>query len=201
MQLLVPHRNSPGKDNFAYWEGFLTQEDMAQLLSLPEWGNLSPAVIGGGGGGSRVEERVRRSNVAWLERSQSTNHIFEKIMAAVVEVNSRFFRFELAGFFEPAQLTMYSADRNEFYTWHVDGSLRDLNVVPRKLSMTLLLNDPSEFEGGEFQIKTESDTPITVEQKKGRAWFFPSYHLHRVSPVTRGVRKSLVLWIGGPEFR
>lgn len=201
MQLLLPHRNSPGKDNLAYWENFLSPEDIAQLINLPEWGSVSPAVIGGAETGPRVEERVRKSNVAWLDRSVHTSHIFEKIMTAVVEVNSRFFRFDLAGFFEPAQLTMYSADRQEFYTWHIDGSLKDMNVVPRKLSMTLLLNDPSEFEGGQFQIKTESDNPITVEQKKGRAWFFPSYHLHRVTPVTRGVRKSLVLWVGGPEFK
>jgi PKHD-type hydroxylase len=63
------------------------------------------------------------------------------------------------------------------------------------------LNDPKEFKGGDFQLMVDSDTPVTVEQKKGRAWFFPSYTLHRVTPVTEGERKSLVLWIGGPAFR
>ena len=67
--------------------------------------------------------------------------------------------------------------------------------------MVLMLSDPSEFEGGELQIKTDSDDAITLEQKKGRAWFFPSYILHRVTPVTRGIRRSLVLWVGGPEFK
>jgi PKHD-type hydroxylase len=73
--------------------------------------------------------------------------------------------------------------------------------VPRKLSMSLLLSDPSEFEGGEFEVKTDSDIPINLEQKRGRAWFFPSWALHRVTPVTKGVRKSLVLWVGGPPFK
>ena len=65
----------------------------------------------------------------------------------------------------------------------------------------MLLSDPSEFEGGELQVKTCSDQISTLETKKGRAWFFPSYTLHRVTPVTKGVRRSLVLWSGGPEFR
>jgi PKHD-type hydroxylase len=67
--------------------------------------------------------------------------------------------------------------------------------------MAILLSDPSEFEGGEFQVKADSDEAKTLECKKGRAWLFPSYTLHRVAPVTKGVRRSLVLWIGGPAFR
>jgi PKHD-type hydroxylase len=74
-------------------------------------------------------------------------------------------------------------------------------AAPRKLSMAMLLSDPSEFEGGEFQVKTTSDDVQTLEVKKGRAWFFPSYMLHRVTPVTKGVRRSLVLWVGGPQFK
>jgi PKHD-type hydroxylase len=203
MQLLLPHRNSPGKDNLAYWENFLTEQEIQTILSLPEWGDTSPAVIGGREGKftPQVEESIRKSGVAWLEKSPHTQHIFEKIVNVINEVNRTFFKFDLTGLFEAAQLTTYSADRNDFYTWHIDGSLKDPNVVPRKLSMTLLLSDPSEFEGGQFQIKTVSDSPFIVEQKRGRAWFFPSYHLHRVTPVTKGVRKSLVLWIGGPEFK
>ena len=67
--------------------------------------------------------------------------------------------------------------------------------------MVLMLSDPSDFIGGQLQIKTESDVPIDLEQKKGRAWFFPSYVLHRVTPVVKGTRRSLVLWVGGPEFK
>jgi PKHD-type hydroxylase len=65
----------------------------------------------------------------------------------------------------------------------------------------MLLSDPSDFEGGEFQVKTTNDDVQTLDYVKGRAWFFPSYTLHRVAPVTKGVRRSLVLWIGGPPFR
>jgi PKHD-type hydroxylase len=67
--------------------------------------------------------------------------------------------------------------------------------------MSLLLSDPSEFEGGELQVKTDSDEAITLEATQGRAWFFPSWALHRVTPVTKGVRRSLVIWVGGPPFK
>lgn len=199
----LPPRNSVGKSNFAYWENFLDARDIQTILDLPEWNNLSPGVIGGAHAGvpSFIDNKIRKSNVAWLGRTSGVEHIWQKIAHATTEVNSRFFKFDLRGMYEPAQLTFYTSEHQDFYTWHIDGGLDDVGVVPRKLSMTLLLSDPSEFEGGEFQIKTVSDNPITVEQKKGRAWFFPSYHLHRVTPVTRGIRKSLVLWIGGPEFK
>jgi PKHD-type hydroxylase len=65
----------------------------------------------------------------------------------------------------------------------------------------MLLSDTSEFEGGEFQVKTNNDEAQTLETKQGRAWFFPSYTLHRVAPVTKGIRRSLVLWVGGPAFK
>ena len=69
----------------------------------------------------------------------------------------------------------------------------------RKLSMSCLLTDPSEFEGGNLQVQT-SDTPYDVKLEKGDIVIFPSYVLHRVSPVTKGVRHSLVAWANGSAF-
>ena len=106
----------------------------------------------------------------------------------------------MTGFYEPAQLGLCTGEQQSHYKWHTDSSAKDLNV-PRKLSMVLLLSDPSEFEGGQLEIKATNDEPIILEQKKGRAWFFPSYVLHRVTPVIRGTRRSMVLWVGGPEFK
>jgi PKHD-type hydroxylase len=67
--------------------------------------------------------------------------------------------------------------------------------------MSLLLSDIKDFDGGEFQVKMANNNAHVLEQKQGRAWFFPSYTLHRVAPVTKGVRRSLVLWVGGPPFK
>jgi len=196
----IEPRNLPGKDSFAYWEEFLSEEDINQILAVPEWLDAKTACIGGSNGSSQVNKEVRETEVSWYTPNKNNIHIWQKISNVVSEVNSQFFHFDLTGFYEPAQLGLYVEDKQSHYGWHTDASVKD-RKVPRKLSMVLMLSDPSEFEGGQLEIKTNSDDPITLEQKRGRAWFFPSYVLHRVTPVTKGTRRSLVLWIGGPEFK
>lgn len=196
----IPPRNIPGKDHLAYWEGFLSDEDINLLLAQPEWLHLQAGCVGGGGNQSAVDTSIRASEIAWIGMKPELLHIWEKLANAVAEINRQFFHFDLTGFHEPMQLGLYTEDKQGHYNWHTDASPSD-NHVPRKLSIAMLLSDPSEFEGGEFQVKTNNDEAQTLECKKGRAWFFPSYTLHRVAPVTKGMRRSLVLWIGGPAFR
>jgi PKHD-type hydroxylase len=195
----IPPRNNAGKEIMSYWEGFLTDEDIELILSQPEWQNLEDGCVGAAGK-FELKEDVRSSKISWLGPKPELLPLWEKLANIVAEVNRKFFHFDLTGFHEPMQLGVYKADDNGHYDWHVDASVMD-SGVPRKLSMVMLLSDPSEFEGGEFQVKTTSDDVQTLEIKKGRAWFFPSYILHRVTPVTKGVRKSLVLWVGGPQFK
>lgn len=196
----IPNRNIPGKDHLAYWEGFLSGEDINLLLAQSEWLNLQPGCVGGAGNTSSVDSAIRSSQIAWLGMKPELVGIWEKLANVMAEVNSRYFHFDLTGFHEPMQLGLYTEDQEGHYNWHIDAAPSDRNV-PRKLSMAMLLSDPSEFEGGQFQVKTGSDEVQTLECAKGRAWFFPAYTLHRVAPVTKGTRRSLVLWSGGPAFR
>jgi PKHD-type hydroxylase len=189
-----------GKTSYAYWENFLSNDEINFILALPEWLNKETALIGGGDV-DKPDSNIRESHVSWMNVNQNNLHIWNKLSNIVSDVNANFFNFDLTGFYEPAQLTYYDGSKNGHYTWHVDGISGKPGRCPRKLSMVLMLSDPSEFEGGELQIKPHNDEPITLEQKKGRAWFFPSYVLHRVTPVTRGTRRTMVIWIGGPEFR
>lgn len=192
-------RNSTGKDSHAFWEEFLTNDQINYLLSRPEWINNEEAKVGGTSEGV-VNKNIRKTNVGWMYADNNNKEIWATFSELISSINSQFFKFDLTGFYEPAQLTIYKENDAGHYSWHTDYSPKD-SKIPRKLSMSLLLSDPSEFEGGELQIKTENDEPITLPQQRGRAWFFPSYVLHQVTPVTRGVRRSLVLWIGGPEFK
>lgn len=197
----IPPKNSPGKDVIAYWENFLSEEDINYILTNASWDNLSPGSIGGAALNENVVNKAyRTTDIAWMYPNQENMHIWKKISETISTVNAQFFRYNLTGLYEAIQLGIYKAEDMGHYDWHVDASHRDANT-PRKLSMALLLSDPSEFEGGELQVKIDSDETRSLEQKKGRAWFFPSYLLHRVTPVTKGVRKSLVLWAGGPEFK
>ena len=108
---------------------------------------------------------------------------------------------------ESCQITRYTKDG--FYNWHQDGigshpetfnrpGDKFLHGNTRKLSMSIVLND--EYEGGDFEIFNlipESEVPRLQE---GSIIVFPSFMEHRVTPVTKGTRYSLVAWFVGPPF-
>lgn len=103
-------------------------------------------------------------------------------------------------FIEPFQLTKY--DVGDFYDWHCDEMGWTKEKRPegkiRKISFTVLLND--DFEGGEFEI-LQGTEKVVIELKKQDVIIFMSDTPHRVRPVTKGVRHSLVGWIQGPPFK
>jgi PKHD-type hydroxylase len=82
------------------------------------------------------------------------------------------------------------------YNWHQDFG----TGVSRKLSNVVQLSDPSEYEGGNLQIMTNSGVQ-RIRKKRGLAVAFPSFTFHTVTPVTAGTRQSLVAWVSGAPFR
>jgi PKHD-type hydroxylase len=87
----------------------------------------------------------------------------------------------------------------QHYDWHVDTfPLAGLDS-DRKVTVVCLMNDPSEFVGGEFEIRLYA--PYTAPLSKGSVIAFPSMLEHRVAPVTSGKRYSATMWLGGPRFR
>ena len=99
------------------------------------------------------------------------------------------------------QFTEYLATENGHYNWHHDIDWQNNNGYDRKLSVTVQLSEPSEYEGGNF-VFDEVDSPDSnILKQKGTVLVFPSYLRHRVEPVTKGVRRSLVSWFEGPSWR
>ena len=139
---------------------------------------------------------ARESTVAWLPFDKM-QPMYDDINNFIQKTNRNYFGFGDIQIREPAQITEYL--KGEFYEWHMDTSV-DMEGEPavRKLSMTLLLNDPSEFDGGELQIAGVNNPKI---MKQGHATIFASFLQHRITPVTRGVRRSLVMWFGGEPFK
>ena len=99
---------------------------------------------------------------------------------------------------ENCQLTRYTKDN--FYNWHIDGmgshseSQDDGNT--RKLSMSIILN--SDYKGGDFEMRGLKEKIPRLEE--GSIIVFPSFLEHRVTPVTKGIRYSLVAWFLGPPY-
>tara|TARA_R110002051_G_scaffold11808_2_gene42551 strand:+ start:17577 stop:17936 length:360 start_codon:yes stop_codon:yes gene_type:complete len=115
------------------------------------------------------------------------------LLGLVKEVNDDMWRFDLETFAGKAQFTRY--DLSGHFNYHMD--LGDDALSDRKVSVVVLLSDPADFEGGELQLFP--DTTIPMEQ--GDVVMFPSYMVHRLTPVTKGQRFSLVAWCGGVPFR
>jgi PKHD-type hydroxylase len=99
---------------------------------------------------------------------------------------------------ENTQLGRYKSTDEGYYDWHIDATPPE-NGIQRKLSISILLNDPSEFEGGILQFKGVEDQNVLAKQ--GSIIVFPSFIEHKVTPVTKGVRYSAVTWASGPSFR
>jgi PKHD-type hydroxylase len=153
------------------------------------------AQVGGTAGGT-VDTKTRTSHISWIPfaKMQEMYKVIENIM---LKTNSNHFGFDGMRLTEPAQYTEYPT--GGFYDWHIDSDVNCANEPPiRKISMTCLLSPESEFEGGGLELM--SDGKI-VRPKQGQAIFFASFIRHRVIPISKGIRKSLVMWFGGPSFR
>jgi PKHD-type hydroxylase len=100
------------------------------------------------------------------------------------------------------QYTEYDSEYNGHYNWHLDMFLNNQNFNTRKISVSLQLSSSEEYEGGDLYFSDGKKIELDpIAKTKGTVILFPSFVLHKVSPVTKGVRKSLVSWIEGPLWR
>jgi PKHD-type hydroxylase len=153
------------------------------------------AQVGGVAGGT-VDTKTRTSHISWIPFSKLPE-MYKVIENIMLKTNSNHFGFDGMRLTEPAQYTEYPT--GGFYDWHIDSDVNCANEPPvRKISMTCLLSPESEFEGGGLELM--SDGKI-VRPRQGQAIFFASFIRHRVIPISKGIRKSLVMWFGGPSFR
>ena len=170
-----------------------------QCRQIIECGRRQPpqkAQVGMGkpGGGTATSKRV--TTISWIP-FQEMGHMYRDLDKFIQKANENHFGFGDVRVTENAQFTEYP--EGGVYDWHMDCDTNMAHEPPvRKISMTLLLNDPSEFEGGHLEL----GYPNTYgELKQGHAICFASFINHRVQPVTKGVRQSLVVWFGGKPFR
>ena len=146
------------------------------------------------GGGTDTKKRV--TTISWIP-FQEMVFMYRDLDKFIQAANENHFGFGDIRVTENAQFTEYPV--GGFYDWHMDCDINMQHEPPvRKISMTLLLNDPSEFEGGHLELGAPGKFG---ELKQGHAICFASFINHRVQPVKRGLRQSLVVWFGGKPFR
>jgi len=138
----------------------------------------------------------RSSTIRWLNQERSLKRILADYVA---EANANAFWFDVMHQISDLQFTEYHASQDGKYDWHHDIDWSSDDAYDRKLSMSVQLSDPNLYDGGDFEFM-EVTTPENF-RTQGSIIVFPSYLQHRVTPVTRGVRYSLVSWIRGPRWR
>jgi len=195
---------------WCFWDGAFTPVELNKMCKyFSEQGVERGTTVGklneSGESEQKPDEAVRVSNVKFYNVNEDTSWIFERMNWVIEQVNERFYNYNLNGYdtFQYTEYDDFELGRYDFHQDMLSGKNMPSNMYDtRKLSMSLLLNEPGvDFEGGEFQINSGKESEAeTIEFKRGRMVFFPSYAIHRVAPVTKGRRKSLVVWVTGPKF-
>ncbi len=174
---------------FAYWNNAFSVEECQTIINIAKDKGLIK-------GTTKGNSDVRDSKISWLFPNDNMEWVFRRVTDIVNNLNQRYFNFDLFGINEGFQFTNYEAPSGK-YGKHVD---RSVNIPVRKLSISIQLTNPKNYEGGELYLY-DDDKGTLMDKTQGTLILFPSYVLHEVMPVTKGERNSLVTWVTGKQFK
>ena len=173
----------------AFWNNAFSKEECQTIIDIAKNKGLVK-------GKTKGESDARDSKISWLYPVDGMDWVFRRVTDITLNLNERFFKFDLFGINEGFQFTNYEAPSGK-YGKHVD---RGMNITIRKLSISIQLTDPEKYEGGELYLYDEDEGTL-MDKTQGTLILFPSYVLHEVKPVIKGERNSLVTWVTGKQFR
>jgi PKHD-type hydroxylase len=150
-------------------------------------------------GSEEAPKEVRSSKIKWIPMNEEWSWLYEKLMSMAKTANEALWNFDLISAEEQIQYTEYHADDEGHYTWHQDIGPGDASL--RKVSLTVQLSEPEEYEGGDLEMWQGGQSLQVAQRGAGVVFIFPSYMMHRVTKVTKGTRRSFVLWVGGQHYK
>lgn len=193
------------KHTYMLYESVVSKDICEDAVNRFDESNFGNGVVGAGQVG-RIDTKIRDADTQWAPKNDLVECILTRfIMQANQEA---LWNFDIT---EPEQVQIGRYRENQFYKTHIDCFVKGSDIIAtghgggvivpilqqRKISASLLLNDESEYEGGDLIILDE----IVKQKKQGTIIVFPSFMAHQVTPVTRGVRYSAVCWMGGPKWK
>ena len=171
-------------------------EQCQQIIDAGRRQQPQQASVGMGRPQGGVDTKKRTTTISWIPFKEM-EPMYNDINIFIQKANKNHFGFNDIQITEQAQFTEYP--EGGFYDWHMDTDVNMQYEPPvRKISMTLLLSPENQFEGGNLELMAPGKK---VNLKQGHAIIFASFLNHRVAPVTKGVRQSLVMWFGGEPFK
>jgi PKHD-type hydroxylase len=144
-------------------------------------------------------KKIRSSSVKWIPKNDEWMWLYNKLMDMAMTANEALWNFDLISAPELIQYTEYYDVEGGHYSWHQDIGIG--SGSHRKVSITVQLSETNEYEGGDLEMWKGGDDYVTAERGAGVVFIFPSYMMHRVTKVTKGTRRSFVLWVGGDHYK
>lgn len=193
---VFPKTSTANQTNYYWFEQGFSSEELAYIEELTQQLDF----VKGTTEGAHQDDEVRNSQIKWVPFDPQTKWIYDRLGEFAWEANQAMFQFDIDYMPENIQYTEYYGSQKGGYEWHMDiGSTGGMNL--RKISITVQLSDSDEYEGGDLQLWTGGTQPMTAPRGKGNVIVFPSFMLHRVTPVISGTRKSFVIWLGGGHYK
>ncbi len=187
-------RNMVNHLNYYYFTNVFTPEELEKIKKLGDSIPKRKAETGAGEHGTVSD--YRKSDISWIGENPESKWLYEKIAEHAIIANKEMWDFDIWGYHDGLQYTVYNGDGGH-YDWHADLGP---GLSNRKLSVVLQLSEGTDYDGGELQINPGGSI-LSVPKQLGLLCFFPSFLLHRVTPVTSGKRISLVTWLCGANLR
>ncbi len=188
-------RNNVNHFNYYYFTNVFTEQELEQIIEVGESQPKIKATTVGEDTSLEVSD-YRVSDIAWLSNNPKTSWVYNRIADLAIKANSEMWNFDIWDFQDDLQYTSYYGNGGH-YDWHADLGV---GISNRKLSVVLQLSNADEYEGGELQMNTGGSI-LNVPKEKGLICSFPSFVLHRVTPLSSGLRRSLVTWLCGANLR
>ena len=187
-------RNNVNHFNYYYYTQAFTKEELDNIIEI---GESIPKTKGTTVGEDETHiSEYRVSDVAWITKNTKSSWMFDRITDLAIRANSEMWNFDIWDYQDDLQYTTYYGNGGH-YDWHADLGA---GISNRKLSVVLQLSDSEDYEGGDLQMNIGSSI-LSVPKEKGLICFFPSFVLHRVTPLSSGLRRSLVTWLCGANLR
>lgn len=181
---------------FQAWENAFTPEELDAIEAYGDRLQLNKGTVLSDGP-EITYDALRIARTAIMAPAPEIAWLYQRIERVVRVLNGQTYRFDLLGFAEPFQYMVYRGEEGGHFGWHVDNGRLP---APRKLSATLQLTDGALYEGCDLEFFGTHQVE-KAPRTRGTLSVFPSYVLHRVTPITSGTRKALVIWSTGPNFR
>jgi PKHD-type hydroxylase len=174
-------------------ENVFTQAELETIERYGDGLQQQQALLASG----NATAQIRITRTAALTLKPDIKWLYDRMQGIIRRVNSQVYQFNLEGFAEAFQYTVYHGTEGGHYDWHIDWGP---NPVQRKLSASVQLTDPGQYEGCDLEFHGARGIEV-APRDRGAVIVFPAFIQHRVTPCTKGTRKAIVAWTTGPQFK